>query len=225
MTDLNSQLMVASMNWRRVRRKFDARLMTERRLIILAAVCVTWLIIDSIWVTPSYQRLKKKLELQKVTHSQQAAANEQSKTLMQTLHEQQLRAIAELNEIRQRFAKQEAEMTGVQSQMAPAREMRQLLEALLAKHGQLRVLSMRTLMPQEVHAQGTNETVLYKHGLLLEVGGEFHDLVAWLQSAENMPRHLIWQSMELSPHAQTQLVLKVQVYTLSPDKDALEIAR
>ncbi len=225
MTDISSQLMVLSMNWRRVRRKFDARMLTERRLIILAAVCVTWLIMDAIWVTPAYQRLKKNLELQKVTHAQQAMATEQSKTLMQTLREQQLKAIAELNEIRQRFAKQEAEMVGVQSQMAPAREMRQLLDALLAKHGQLRVLSMKTMPPQEVHPQGSSETVLFKHGISLEVGGQFQDLVAWLQSAENMPRHLIWQSMELSPHAQTQLILKVQVYTLSPDRDALEIAK
>jgi MSHA biogenesis protein MshJ len=224
MTDISSQFMALSINWRRIRRKFDARLMTERRIIIIAAVCVTWLLIDTIWVTPSYQRLKKHMALQKTAQAQKASATAQTTTLMDTLREQQGKAIAELNEMRQRFAKQEEDMVAVQSQMAPASDMRQLLQALLAKHGQLRVLSMKTLPPQEVRAQGSADTVLYRHGLVLEVGGQFHDLLAWLQSAESMPRRLIWQSMVLGQHAQTQLVLKVQVYTLSPDKDALEIA-
>jgi MSHA biogenesis protein MshJ len=223
--DINAHYMELTTRWRRIRRKFDARLMTERRILIVAAVCLVWFLLDTVWVTPSYQRLKKTMQTQSAMQSKQTAVASQTATLMDTLRAQKEQAVAELTHIHRRITQQQVELEEVQAQMAPAREMRQLLEALLSKHGQLRVLSMKTVAPVEVRAPGSAETVLYRHGLMLEVGGRFHDLLAWLHSAENMPRRLIWGSMELAPHAQMQLVLRVQVYTLSPDKDALEIAR
>lgn len=221
---LSLQWMEIRTRWRRARRKFDARMMTERRILIVAAVCISWFALDAVWVTPAYQRLKSAMQSHAQLQAKQSQAQAQQNTLMDTLRAQKAKALAELDSLRERLTRQTQELEEVQAQMAPAKDMRQLLDALLARQPNLKVLSMKTLPPIEVKAPGGNEAVLYRHGLALEISGRFHDLLAWLQSAEQMPRKLIWGSMDLRTNMETDLVLRVQVYTLSPDKEPLEIA-
>lgn len=221
---LSLQWMEIRTRWRRARRKFDARMMTERRILIVAAVCISWFALDAVWVTPAYQHLKRSLQAHSQVKAKQTQAKVQQDTLMDTLRAQKAKALAELEGLRLRLTQQKQELEAVQAQMAPAKDMRQLLDALLSRQPNLKVLSMKTLPPIEVKAPGGNETVLYRHGLSLEISGRFHDLLAWLQSAEQMPRKLIWGSMDMRTNTVSDLVLRVQVFTLSPDKEPLEIA-
>jgi MSHA biogenesis protein MshJ len=213
--------------WRRWRRAFDARLTTERRLLIVAAACVSWFVLDTVWVTPSYQRMSQALSAQRTAESSQQSLVSQQKQIAAALATQQRDAQAQLAQMRERVAKGERDLSQVQSQLAPAREMGRLLEAMLARHGQLRLQAMRTVAPVEVHlGQGEKGAgLLYKHGLEMVVQGSYQDLVTWLQSVESMPRHLVWDGMKLSSDEQARLSLHLQVHTLSPDKDALEIAQ
>lgn len=221
---LSHALLEVSSRWRRIRRKFDNRLMNERRVLIVAGVCITWFLLDSVWVTPSYQRLQKSLQKQKQVLSSSAQAEAQSRSVLDTLRRQQQEAVSELTRLKRRLFDQQSELEEVQAQMAPARQMRDLLAALLSRNERLHLLSMNTLAPEEVRSPAGGDAVIYRHGLSLEIGGRFHDLLAWLQSAEQMPRRLIWDSIELVSDPQQQLVLKVKVFTLSPDKEPLEIA-
>jgi MSHA biogenesis protein MshJ len=136
---------------------------------------------------------------------------------------QKAQAAAELQQIKARMAEAASMQAQMQSKLAPAREMRFFLEALLAKQGQLRVLSIQTMSPKVFSAPGSDRALLYRHGLQIEVSGEFHDLLAWLHSAENMPKQLLWDDLSLKRDDKSGLVLSVQVHTLSPDKEALEI--
>ncbi|HEX5374042.1 MAG TPA: hypothetical protein VFW84_15045 [Aquabacterium sp.] len=216
------------MHWRRVRRAFDARLMTERRLLIVAAACVIWFLLDTIWVTPAYQHLNKATKRKSAAASSRQMLVTQKDQLAQAMVLQKQGAQKELLLVQERLAKGQQELERAQSQMAPAREMRQLLDAMLARHGQLKLRSMRTLPPTEVRMGGSESisggAPLYSHGLELVVEGGFHELLAWLRSVESMPRRLIWQSMKLSSDEQSRLTLTLQVHTLSPDKEPLEIA-
>jgi len=159
---LSLQWMEWRTRWRRVRRKFDARMMTERRILIVAAVCISWFALDAMWVTPAYQRLKASMQAHAQLKDKQAQSQIQQDTLMDTLRAQKQRALAELDNLRVRLTRQQDELQEVQAQMAPARDMRQLLDALLARHANLRVLNMKTLPPVEVKAPGSNEAVLYR---------------------------------------------------------------
>lgn len=216
------------MHWRRVRRAFDARLMTERRLLIVAAACVIWFLLDTVWVTPAYQHLNKASKRKSEATTSRQMLSTQQQQLAQAMAMQKQDAQKELTLVRERLAKGQQELERAQSQMAPAREMRQLLDAMLARHGQLKLRSMRTLPPTEVRLGGTEALAggapLYSHGLELVVEGSFHELLTWLRSVEAMPRRLIWQSMKLSSDEQSRLTLTLQVHTLSPDKEPLEIA-
>lgn len=216
------------MRWRRVRRAFDARLMTERRLLIVAAACVIWFLLDAVWVTPAYQQLNKATKRRSEAQASFQSLTSQKTQLDQAIALQKQDAQKELLLVRERLLKGQQELDRAQSQMAPARDMRQMLEAILARHGQLKLRSMKTLPPTEVRlgAPGgaSAGASLYSHGLELVVEGSFHELLAWLRSVETMPRRLIWQSMTLSSDEQSRLTLTLWVQTLSPDKEPLEIA-
>lgn len=210
--------------WRRMKRQFDTRQLSERRILIIAAVCVSWFLLDAIWVTPSFNKFKESRKTYAQATERSVANQARQDSLMQTVATQKAQAVAELAQIRTRMDEAKSMLEQMQSKLAPASEMRLFLEALLAKQGQLRVLSIQTMPPQSVVAPGSTRSLLYRHGLQIEVGGEFHDLVAWLHSAESMPKQLLWDDLSLQSDEKNGLVLRVQVHTLSPDKEALEIA-
>lgn len=221
---LGQQWLEIMMRWRRIKRQFDSRVLSERRILIIAAVCVSWFLLDAVWVTPSFNKLKASRLAYAQASERHAAEQARSATLLQALALQKVQAAAELQQIKTRMAEAQTMQDQMQSKLAPAREMRFFLEALLDKQGQLRVLSIKTMSPQAVAAPGSGRALLYRHGLQIEVSGEFHDLLAWLHSAEGMPKQLLWDELNLQSDEKNGLVLSVQVHTLSPDKEALEIS-
>ncbi len=214
--------------WQRGRRAFDARLMNERRLMIVAVVCVLWLIMDTLWMTPAYEALNAANKRRQTTESARDALKVLAGRHAAEIEAQQREAKAELEQTRQRVAEGQVALKQVQAMLAPAREMRQLLEGLLAQHGQLRVKSMKTLAPREVNlgvGGGPNESVqLYRHGMDITVEGSFHDMLGWLSSTENLPHRLLWDSIKLVSDDEARLSLTVMVHTFSPDRESLEIA-
>jgi MSHA biogenesis protein MshJ len=215
-------------HWQRGRRAFDARMLTERRLIVVAVAAVIWLLMDSVWVTPSYEKLNK-------ANKERAGvqANYEKFKNLALQHEAEVRAKQaeakrELTRMRQAVKQGEQELQEVQSMLAPAREMRRVLESMLAQHGQLRVKSMTTVSPKEVSlgvgATPEESIRLYSHGMDITVEGSFADMLNWLRSIETMPHRLLWDSISLQADSQAQLSLRVAVHTFSPDREALEIS-
>jgi hypothetical protein len=108
--NLSLQWMELRTRWRRARRKFDARMMTERRILIVAAVCISWFALDAMWVTPAYQRLKLSMQAHAQLQDKQAQNQAQQDTLMDTLRAQKERALAELDSLRVRLTRQQDEL-------------------------------------------------------------------------------------------------------------------
>lgn len=219
---------VLQTRWQRARRAFDARLMNERRLIIIALVCVIWLMMDTIWVTPSYERLGAALKRQHTTETSRDTLKMQVGRRSAEIEAQQREARSELEHTRDRVKQGQQALKDVQAMLAPARDMRQVLQGLLAQQGQLRVKSMKTFSPVEVSlgtGGGPNESVqLFRHAMEISVEGSYHEMLAWLTSVENQPHRLLWDDLKLKSDDQARLTMTVTVHTLSPDRATLEIA-
>jgi MSHA biogenesis protein MshJ len=227
-TSLKHWMPILQTRWQRGRRAFDARLLTERRLIVVAVVCVVWLIMDNLLVTPSYGQLSEAFKAKRATEATYTTLKGLADQHEADILAKQKEASQELEHTRQRVMQGEKELQQVQSMLAPAREMRHLLEGLLAQHGQLKVKSMTTVAPREVNlgvGSGPDEKVqLYRHGMDLTVEGSFHEMLDWLVTLENLPQRLLWDGIQLSADEQSQLTMSVSVHTFSPDRDTLEIA-
>lgn len=224
----------ALLRWRQVRRQFDARLLNERRLIIVALMGLIVYLCDLMLITPAFDALKAARQReQNATMARDAMQTELNRKRVE-LANRLMAAQKEQAELRKRLADGEQELARQQSMMAPARDMQNLLEGLLAQHGQLRLKAMRTLPPVEVQFNNGGKgasvpaaggaPVLYTHGLEISVSGPYLDLVAWLRSIEQLPRRLLWSGMTLSVADGAPPLLTLQVQTYSPDRDPLEIA-
>ena len=222
----------ALLRWRQLRRQFDARLLNERRLIIVALVALVAYLCDLVLITPGFAALKSARQREQTAATARDAMQAELNRKRVELANRLLAAQREQADLRKRLAEGEQELARQQSMMAPARDMQNLLEGLLAQHGQLRLKSMRTEPPTEVQFNGAKGAggpagaapVLYSHGLEISVTGPFLDLVAWLRSIEQLPRRLLWSGMTLSVEDGAQPTLTLQVQTYSPDRDPLEIA-
>jgi MSHA biogenesis protein MshJ len=226
--NLQHWLPVLQTRWQRGRRSFDARMLTERRLIVVAVAAVIWLLMDNLCVTPGYKSLteaiKEKGGLQGTYDKFKSLALQREAEIKV----KQQDAARDLQNMRNLVRERERELQQVQSMLAPAKEMRQMLEGMLAQQGQLRIKSMSTVPPKEVSlgigSKADEKIQLYQHGMNITVEGSFADMLAWLKSLETMPHRLLWDSIALHSDDQAQLSLSIVVHTFSPDRDALEIA-
>lgn len=216
------------LRWRRARRAFDARVLNERRLLIVAVVAGLWFVMDTLWITPGYKQLT--LTLARKNQAQAAVEALQDKQRQQVLEMARAQASVkdELQQTRERIRQQEEAFEKARQVLVPAREMRSLLEGLLAEQRSLRLQSIKTLPREEIqlpHVDGAGDaSLLYRHGLEINVVGGFHDILNWLRSVESMPRKVLWDDLTMKADDQAVLSLTLRVHTLSKDREPLEMA-
>ncbi len=212
--------------WRQWRRVHAARTLSERRLLVVAGVALSWFLLDQTLVTPGYQAFKaasirfKKADTSLRTHQTETARFGADLAAM----EMQLKG--EVSRMRLVVAQQQKDLEELQSGLVPAREMRQVLEGLFSRNAQVRLVSVKTLSVDEARKAGLSVQDmpgLYLHGLDVTMQGSFVDLLTWLGAAEALPRKLLWSGMQLQSDEQKGLTLTVRMFTVSPDPDPLEI--
>jgi hypothetical protein len=64
---------------------------------------------------------------------------------------------------------------------------------------------------------------LYRHGVALSVEGSYGDLLAYLQALEALPHKLLWGPLTLDVEHHPQVLLKLEVYTLSLQAEWVEL--
>jgi MSHA biogenesis protein MshJ len=212
----------------KLRRAFDARARRERLLLIGAAVAVVWMLGDSLWLTPAF----KEWAAARARQSTAAAALQRlNAEIAQRGNEtrsaeQQLRG--EITQARERIAQGDAALRAFGATLVGAAEMVPMLDRLLAQSSGVRLRSMQTLPRSEVGAAtpaaAANTTGgLYRHGVELSVEGGYADVLAYVRAIESMPQHVLWGGLQLKVEQHPKVVVTLRLYTLSPDRNWLEI--
>jgi MSHA biogenesis protein MshJ len=231
--------------WRTLQRRFDQRQQRERLLMIAAAAALALMAADSVWLGPA-------LKAYKAAHGRQVVAQVALQTAQSDLarlsdqDSQAARArLAELASWRQRLRDGDMALRRHEDTLVGADRMVELLEHLLARHGEVRVRAMRSLgrsdllapVPGTAAAPGQASTAeakpgapaiaaapsLYRHGVELVLEGGFADLLSYLQAMEALPQRVLWGSVSLKVEQHPKSVLTLRVYTISRERHWLEI--
>ena len=64
---------------------------------------------------------------------------------------------------------------------------------------------------------------LYRHGVELTIEGSYKDIVTYLLAVETMPQHVLWGGLQLKVEQHPKVVVTLRLYTLSQDRNWLEI--
>ncbi len=218
---------LALRHWRRLKRVHATRTDSERRLLVLGAVAIAWFISDTLLIGPSYASFKETSARYNKVRAELNSKRAENQRVSNDIQAMTAQLKDEVEAVRQRVAGQKKEIDSFQSGLVPAREMRQVLQGLLARTDGVRLVSMKTLSPEETAklTPGVQDVPgMYRHGLDVRVTGGFNDLYEWLASIERLPRRLLWSGLRLELDEEQRLFLAVRVITLSPDAVPLEIS-
>ncbi|MFO1339325.1 MAG: hypothetical protein U1F53_14050 [Burkholderiaceae bacterium] len=217
-------------------RHFDTRPQRERLVIMLALAALLLLAGDRFWLSPAFRHFQAASRaLASARGDQQALADESERRRVQG--DAQRRTLdAEIAQWKQRTGQASRELADTQAGLIGADRMVALLEQMLPRQGGVRVVSLKTLPPQDARgplpapasasasAPADTGAVLYRHGVELTVEGSYADLMTYLAALEQLPGpRLLWGGVKLKVERHPTVQLSVTVYTLSLDRAWLEL--
>ena len=141
-----------------------------------------------------------------------------------------------IKSLRGQIAQLDRQFEEQQKQFVPPEKMAAMLENMIAKNPKLQLLSLRNLPSTglssgaailtgdaqgRTKAAGTRE--VFRHTVEISVKGSYFDLLDYLAALERMPQRLFWEGIDLSVAQYPQSVLKLTIYTLSPEKSWLTV--
>jgi MSHA biogenesis protein MshJ len=103
-------------------------------------------------------------------------------------------------------------------------QMRLVLEELIDRQRGLRLvkasnLEVKPLIENDDAAGATDEPMLYRHGLKLELEGSYLDCLEYLSAVEHLPWKLYWGALGLSTDDFPMNAITIEIFTLSLDQE------
>jgi len=133
-----------------------------------------------------------------------------------------------LKGLREEMAQVERRFEEQQKQFVAPEKMLSLLANMVGKNRQLQLVSLRNLPSVGLStgaapnsAAGARE--VFRHPVELSVKGNYLDLLEYVAALEALPQRVFWDGFELSVAQYPQSVLKLTIYTLSPEKSWLAV--
>lgn len=141
-----------------------------------------------------------------------------------------------LKSLREQMAQLDRLFEQQQQQFVAPEKMVAMIESLIVKNRKLQLLSLRNLPGAGVspgagapagaaggRARAGEAREVFRHTVELSVKGGYFDLLDYLAALERMPQRVFWDGFELSVAQYPQSVLKLTIYTLSPEKSWLSV--
>lgn|GEM_PF-3367020 len=127
----------------------------------------------------------------------------------------------EVNAFTQQLATERQKVKSYTSTLVPAQQMPALLQSLLERDA-VHLVSLKNLPPvamieSELDLGSDSELQLFRHGIQLQLRGDFHTLRRYLIAIEQQPWKLLWQSVRLETNKKGESVMELQLQTLSTD--------
>ena len=129
-------------------------------------------------------------------------------------------------------------MEKIRGRLVSPDKMPQLLESILHKNSQLKLITLKTLpaggslSDVQKNEKGSGEAnaitsngnlSLFRHGAEITIEGGYLDMLAYIEALEQLPSRLLWGGAVLAADASGTSRLTFTVYTLSLDKTWLSI--
>ena len=136
-----------------------------------------------------------------------------------------------LKNLREQMAQLDRQLELQQRQFVAPGKIAAMLESMIGKNRKLQLLSLRNVPGGSVPKSGAGAPPggagggreIFRHTVELRVKGSYFDLLDYLDALERMPQRVFWDGFELSVAQYPQSVLKLTIYTLSPEKSWLTV--
>ena len=216
--------------WKQWAAKLDDLTLRERGLAFVVAAALVVVLVYATALQPLLREQRSSLERIKLNQGQLKSIDDELVKGAQSSAQDPQAAK------RERIRKLEADLAIAEKRLAQRRDaeqlspeqLTQLLQDVLGRNGNLRVLALRvlpgaSLAPPATPANGQQPRapklpagLFYRHGVEVEMTGTYLELLRYLEKVEALPWRLAWTNVELKTTTYPQVHLNATLYTVSP---------
>lgn len=205
--------------------KFAALSQREKIIVVATTLIGLWFAWDNLFYQP-YQKRRNNLQ-QEADKLQQQLADQQIELIRLengSRNDPNLKNRNKLLESKTEYGRLQDLLKHNNKSFAPPQLMAVTLSDILEQNKQLTLIKLDTLAPSTLlPVKQSQETPIYKHGLVITFKGSYLDTYSYLQALEALPWHFIWESIDYRvkdyPIAETTL----KTYTLSFKENLLDL--
>ena len=225
--------------WAKLAAKIDALNRRERVMVLGAALVVVGALLNLLLLEPAASHKRKASDLI-ADNTAQIKAMQQKIDAMTgvSMADPDAAKKARLKELQTKLHGAEASMEKIRGRLVSPDKMPQLLESILHKNSQLKLITLKTLpaggslSDVQKNEKGSGEAnaitsngnlSLFRHGAEITIEGGYLDMLAYIEALEQLPSRLLWGGAVLAADASGTSRLTFTVYTLSLDKTWLSI--
>lgn len=227
--------------WLLLSDRFDALSDRERMISFVSLAALICLIAWMLFLDPMFkQRLRHQQQIKQNTTMLQALQLQEQQLTQQSLQDpdaarqQQILALGEQNEA------VKTELAAIQLRLAAPDKMPRLLADLLDRNSGLELVAVKTLPPENLlqankdkedatptaaldASLGGSGRGVYRHGLQVEVRGNYAALAAYARKIEQLPWKLYWGPLHYQVERYPLALMSFTVYTVSLDQAWLSL--
>lgn len=207
--------------------RYDHLSLRERVMVLAAVLGTLALLWDSILMQPLERERKQRKQQIEMLGAEVSGLQKSVETIVaQGMADPDAANRARLDELQKEIAGLDAQLAGATAGLIAPREMTHVLEQVLSRTSRLTLLKLRTLPPEAVlaplagdagaahAAMNAGATQVYRHGVEIELAGEYLETLRFLQSVEALPWRFFWDHAEYAVEQYPRGRLKLTIYTL-----------
>lgn len=207
--------------------RIDALSLRERLLLLAAILFVLFSAWNMLFIQPlSNQQNTARKQITQL-RSQIDSLNTAIRTIVATSAKDPNAVLRQqIQQTRHQVVSLDAQLHKATAGLVEPKDMAPLLEEVLGKQHGLKLVSIHSEPPQPLlklnHGSGADSAhgmsevnLIYRHGLKIELKGNYAATLAYLQALEKLRWHFFWDSLELHTERYPNTHVTIVVHTLS----------
>lgn len=198
--------------------------MRERILILITMVFLVLVVAQGIlWLTDLNNHDGVE---QRIAQKQQEAAQYETalESLRAALNNPRIQSLTNSNnELRTQISNLQENIGDISGKLMSPNRMITLLKELLEDQQNLSLSRFNVNPVVSIESNFDGGTLFYRHGLSIELEGEFESLVSYLDKIEALPTQLFWDALVIDTENFPILNIQIEVHTLSQDEEWLNV--
>ena len=220
--------------------KIDALSLRERVIVFLALAFALLFLVNHLLLEPQFARQK---QLAAQIQQDQATMKSLQSSIQALITARELDPDAanllRLQALQLQSTQAKSKLLDLQKGLVSPERMSSLLEDILTRNGNLRLIALKTLPAVGLVASGgvapasksgataaplsPSVAYVYKHGVEITIQGSYADMLRYLTELEAIPWQLYWGKTTLEAGTYPQATLSLTLFTLSLDRKWLNL--
>lgn len=236
---MNQNLIQVKQQLKQLEARIDALSLRERGILFLVVLGVLfWLATVVVFSSLRVEQQRLEKDLRAKLNQVQALSDQNQMMMTKLAQDPEALAQARVAELKQHLKTEEASVANIVRGLVSPREMPRLVQQMLAKNRALQVIKLENLPAQALAeeknaadatpsppaaAPPTNVARVYRHGMRIELRGQYADIARYLRALEELPSKVFWGEVRFESEKYPLSRVTLVIYTISLNQAWLEV--